>query len=278
MDFNNVNPFIRYANSSHETSGFSPRYAYDCRIFCLLSGTADVYTADTHFVMRPSSILFVAAGNMYNLVCNGANLTRINFDFDQSNSDISTPFVAKNTDYTLSDEKHKSFIPEGYPPYIFIEGGGRCADDIGEIINEFMHKRVMYQEISSAILKKLLVKLYRIVYGSNSKIPDTLVSVIRYINDNYSSPISTRMLLDISGYSERHLNRLFVTYTGVSLHKHIINRRMEEASYLLIHTDLSIASVSERVGFTNISNFSVAFKAHSGLTPSGYRKKFANLF
>ena len=101
MDFCNVNPFIRYAGTGYETFTCSARYAHDCRIFCLLSGTADVYAGDNHFVMKPNSILFVTAGNMYNIVSDGVNMSRINFDFDQSNNAIKTPFITKNSDEML---------------------------------------------------------------------------------------------------------------------------------------------------------------------------------
>ena len=136
----------------------------------------------------------------------------------------------------------------------------------------------MYQAFASALLKELLIQLYRIAYGSKPQIPDAVISVIRYINENYPHTLSNSVLSEISGYNERHLNRLFVSYTGSSLHKYIINKRMEEASYLLIYSDLPISSVSEQVGFANLSNFSVSFKEHTGMTPSNYRKKLRNIY
>ncbi len=279
MDFKNVNPFIRFSNTGRLCSDFSHRYAHDCRIYCLLSGTADVYIDDKHFIMRPSSIFFVSAGKKYKIVSDGANITTIHFDFDHSNSDISTPFIANGADDNPGGKKRlRSFIPEGYPPYVFAEKGGLSANDLGRIVNEFIYKRKLYQDFTSVLLKRVLIELYRIEYGSTPNIPEIVASTIKYINDNFASNLSNRVLSEISGYNERHLNRLFVTYTGISLHRYIINRRLEEAKHLLLYTDSSIASVSEQAGFANLSNFSVSFKEHTGMTPSDYRKKLRNIY
>ncbi len=42
---------------------------------------------------------------------------------------------------------------------------------------------------------------------------------------------------------------------------------------LLDNSQITIAEVAHRLGYTDIANFTRAFKRWTGITPSGYREK-----
>jgi len=48
--------------------------------------------------------------------------------------------------------------------------------------------------------------------------------------------------------------------------------RMNKAKELLLHSDLPIADIAERTGFTNSSYFYRTFKRCNGVTPNEYRR------
>lgn len=50
--------------------------------------------------------------------------------------------------------------------------------------------------------------------------------------------------------------------------------RMEKAKKLLVSTDLGVAEISEKVGYTDYRVFTKSFKKTEGVTPSQYRKEF----
>ncbi len=278
MDFQNINPFIRFTCQNFEVFNTPALYALDCRMFYLLSGQTDVYTQNGHYVMKPNSILFVASKNMYKFVSDGeVESLKINFDFNYSRSDKTLPFITHQiTDTTTTEDDPSAFLQKDFPPYIFIENGSHYFKDLNKILNEFAIKKISYQEISSAILKRILIQLYRDSISLSEKSQNAVYNIINYINENYAEPITNSVLSKISGYNERHLNRLFINHTGVSLHKYIINKRMAEAAQLLTHTDSSISAIADAVGFTNLTNFSVTFKNHYGMTANSYRKEFFN--
>ena len=84
------------------------------------------------------------------------------------------------------------------------------------------------------------------------------------------------MLSELTGYHEYHLNRLFLTHTNTSLHKYILNVRINEAKKILMNTDLSLAAIAEKVGFNSNTHFSSYFKQVVGLSPLEFRKRFRN--
>jgi AraC family transcriptional regulator len=52
----------------------------------------------------------------------------------------------------------------------------------------------------------------------------------------------------------------------------MIHCRMERAKYLLSRNNLSIAEVSQQVGFQNQGHFTHAFRKCTGTTPKMYRE------
>jgi AraC family transcriptional regulator len=68
-----------------------------------------------------------------------------------------------------------------------------------------------------------------------------------------------------------HFARLFKKLTGASPHAYLATLRVERAQRLLAETDLSIAEVSARVGYSSSSHFTKAFRQARGLTPTAFR-------
>ncbi len=60
--------------------------------------------------------------------------------------------------------------------------------------------------------------------------------------------------------------------TGVTLNDFIIQTRLRKCAFLLEKTDLTIAEISWKVGFSSPSYMGKNFKEHFGVTPLQYRK------
>lgn len=76
-----------------------------------------------------------------------------------------------------------------------------------------------------------------------------------------------------SGYSERHLQRLFRQHTGQSFSRYRQNRRIERSCELIRNTDLKIGVIAEQVGYRDVDTFVSVFKRCTGLAPNAYRKQ-----
>jgi transcriptional regulator GlxA family with amidase domain len=48
--------------------------------------------------------------------------------------------------------------------------------------------------------------------------------------------------------------------------------RLAQAGQLLEHLDRPVAVIAHEVGYLNLANFNRHFRAHSGCTPTGYRR------
>lgn len=69
-----------------------------------------------------------------------------------------------------------------------------------------------------------------------------------------------------------YFSRLFHKVMKCRFTDFMTRKRLELASRLLHHTDLSIAEITSRCGYSRQSYFSRLFKKHTGMTPSCFRK------
>lgn len=76
------------------------------------------------------------------------------------------------------------------------------------------------------------------------------------------------------GYSRSHFLRAFHATTGVTPHRYVLNRRIDRARRLLGETDMSIAEVAYRCGFSSQAHLTLAFRKVCGFTPGEYRREF----
>ena len=72
--------------------------------------------------------------------------------------------------------------------------------------------------------------------------------------------------------SVRQLQRVFAEHAGGAFRDEVIAIRMQHAAALLQETDLPVAEVGRRVGYSQASHFAKAFRRHHGIPPSGLRR------
>lgn len=101
---------------------------------------------------------------------------------------------------------------------------------------------------------------------------DRLKPVLKYIEDNYGSPITVADLAALLGFSQSHFMRFFKESLGISAITYLNDYRLSMAARLLLSTEDSILAISQQTGFDNLSYFNRAFKKKYNKTPREYRK------
>ncbi|MDQ1833822.1 helix-turn-helix domain-containing protein [Massilia scottii] len=75
------------------------------------------------------------------------------------------------------------------------------------------------------------------------------------------------------GYTEKTLARAVLASMGMSAKVFIATRIALEAKRLLVHTDLSVVTIAEKLGFDEPTNFSKFFKREAECTPMEFRRR-----
>jgi AraC family transcriptional regulator len=99
-----------------------------------------------------------------------------------------------------------------------------------------------------------------------------LQRAIAYIKEHMTENLSLKEMSAVVEMSPHYFTRLFKQSTGLSAYQYVIHCRMEQAKHLLCKQDLSVAEVSQRVGFQNQGHFTNAFRKNTGTTPRMYRE------
>jgi AraC family transcriptional regulator len=118
-----------------------------------------------------------------------------------------------------------------------------------------------------------LVAPRRPARGPDGALPrGRLRTVVDYIEGHLDSGPTLAQIAAVARLSPYHFARQFKTTTGLPPHQYVIARRVERAKqFLQSGTDLSLAAVAARAGFSDQSQFSYHFKRIIGVTPGRFR-------
>jgi AraC-like DNA-binding protein len=144
----------------------------------------------------------------------------------------------------------------------------RLFEDI--ILNKNQKSYTQITEIIESILKKYSQKD---IEEKNKQEQLLIKEVEKYVLKNINNKLS---LEDISlevKYDQSYITRVFKQKFGLTPHAFIINKRVENAkNELLKDKDISLAHLSNEVGFYDQSHFTKVFKRVFAMTPNNYRK------
>ncbi|TSD97448.1 AraC family transcriptional regulator [Gordonia rubripertincta] len=91
----------------------------------------------------------------------------------------------------------------------------------------------------------------------------------------HDSELTVADVAERCGMSLRNMQKL-VRSVDTTPNAMLYQARIERAKYLLVSTESSVATISEQVGFRDVSHFSRVFRKHAGVSPGGYRNNQAH--
>ncbi|MEL0631558.1 AraC family transcriptional regulator [Pseudoalteromonas carrageenovora] len=107
---------------------------------------------------------------------------------------------------------------------------------------------------------------------NHSNIDKRIDTVITTVKQNLAYPYTLKELADIACLSVTQFKTVFKKSTTMSALQYLTMLRMQHARALLIHSDLPIALVGERIGYNDASAFSRRFNLYFGQPPKAFAK------
>jgi len=96
---------------------------------------------------------------------------------------------------------------------------------------------------------------------------------IQYLQEHFRDRVSLTAVAARSHLSRSRLTHLFKQQTGQNVTAYLAALRIHHAKELLRQEGMSIAEVSEDVGFSDAGRFTKVFRRLEGVAPSLYRQK-----
>lgn len=148
-----------------------------------------------------------------------------------------------------------------------------------------LYERAFHAQLQTEKYQKLVVPCLAVDFFTNLRyflevqehpslpVSNHLVSeAINCINEHFMDPdFSVEQILEEIHVSQGYLSRLFKAYTGGSIYRFILGRRLFYAKDLLVK-GASVQDAFLSSGFTDYTSFLKAFKRQFQTTPSQFRK------
>jgi AraC-like DNA-binding protein len=114
-------------------------------------------------------------------------------------------------------------------------------------------------------------RIRKICYSNNKQI-EMVISVRKFIDDNFEKELNLNGLTRIQFMSKFHLLRLFKKYYGVTPGQYLTSKRIQQSKRNL-KQGMTVAETCFSVGFGSPSSFSTLFKGKIGLSPVEFQKR-----
>jgi AraC family transcriptional regulator len=158
-----------------------------------------------------------------------------------------------------------------YDPLIFGIAWGLKTELESGGLNGTLYVDALKNALSMHILHRYCAQKPNLRGFDNGLDSGKLQIVINYINDYLNRDLHLAELAKLVQISPYYFGRLFKQSTGITPHQYVTQCRIEKAKQLLKIADLSIAYISQQVGFHDQSHFSKTFCKIVGVTPKKYR-------
>lgn len=149
---------------------------------------------------------------------------------------------------------------------------GRLMMEICEIHGKYGNAAAL----RLSIMMTQLIDLFRRSVMSEKKdlaYSYKMILALEQILKDDSVPYEDSSAAKSAGMSRSHFRKIFREFHGESPRDVHTRFRMKKACELLVYNDLNVSECAVALGFSNVHNFSRAFKTHFGVSPREYRMK-----
>ena len=141
-----------------------------------------------------------------------------------------------------------------------------------ELCLEYGSNELHREEMLDLLCRRLMITVKREApsYEENALV----LSVQKRLETDYAQPLTLTELALEHSVSPSKLSHEFKRVTGRAVMEYLTSCRIASAKAMLTHSPLPVGEIVSLCGFSDSSNFSRTFKAHTGLTPLEFRRRF----
>lgn len=238
----------------------------DYELYFLISGNRKYFFSNKIYTIQPNQIILIEPKKPHQVTLN------LNVPYERYVLYISPALIS-------AIRRGNPSLHFDYNTQVF-DLPENCFKQIIELLNRLDSEIHNADTYTPDILKSVLVGLFALIKRHNNYMPKNAVtatdlrlqSSIDYIVQNYAEPITLKKCAEIAYLTPNYFSKVFGEIIGLSFKEFLNKTRIDKACELLEGTSLSIAEISQNVGFTTESYFGYVFKTLKNTTPSDYRK------
>ena len=281
LNFAEIKPIVRFAQHLvvRENSPFNGSTAYDHRFFYCSDGEGTIYIEGNPYKMTKGCVILWRSGLRYDLVArNEMCLAGCNFDYTYRHSFLQSPIPPGFADFDSSAVIEQISFSDTVclNDVVYLNNMNILEPVINQICTEYDRHVSLFREKISALFMSLLADMVRecaLHSDGARKNAAKVQEILSYIVEHHYENINNNDLGIRFGYHPNYINHLVVEQTGMSLHKYLLNCRINRAISLLQSSDLSASQISDMIGFADYNHFLKYFKQTTGHSTKEFRGK-----
>ncbi|QHI68783.1 helix-turn-helix domain-containing protein [Tichowtungia aerotolerans] len=276
-------PYVREANEVfRETWHLKERKLFDFLLVHILRGTGRFTVADETFNINTGDLIWIPPNTLHEMRGDapGTKLQYIHFDliYDPKRSHWSASIPAGTVDLSRwKDRIHPPLddsILRNWCGKLDAGNQTRVTELLRKIVFEYNRTQTSRLTIAGLVLQLTghLMEAQQASSLSNRQIR-AVENAMQQIQMNET--LNLEILSRQYGLSSTHFRKLFREHFGHSPREARQAAKMKAACDALVYSELSVSEIADRLGFTNIHNFSRAFRKAIGRAPTAYRNGHA---
>lgn len=241
---------------------------HQCEIMYVINGTCNIFIDNKQLSLSSNQFIFIDQDIPHYLnISPGIPCSILNIEFvcstQKSSFDLITLY--KNCpDFQLFIKKCK--------PYIILDDNANVGYSIKDLITQLKNDIKKKEYLTTILFSRMLIEISRCDnnFGKKAGIQYLQKSVL-YIKDNLFEELNVALISDFVGINHSYLQILFSKYLGCGIIAYVNKLRMEQASFLLLNSLLSITDIAFQVGYNSRQHFGHVFSRHYSMSPKTYR-------
>lgn len=247
----------------------------ECEIQYYYSGKRHFFIEQQHYPVTAGSLVIVDSQQVHNTYSDKElHHERLLLLFEKEKFQEGANILGVDLDDFFLNYRGVIQIPQADRPFV-----ETCLADLAKEVNQ---KNYLYQSIVQIRLVELLIYLIRLkssgarektLYHAEREINDIVNEVGYYIRENYATVGSLEDIAKTFYLDKCYLSRVFKRCTGYTITEFTNIQRIQQAQRLLEDTEMTVAEISNQIGYENITYFNRVFKKYIETSPLKYRKK-----
>lgn len=158
--------------------------------------------------------------------------------------------------------------------YMLHRFGCKLDDALGADAYKELYGMMTIQEVrdwlSIAVFPAVKQRMSQLSVTRQTKL---INQVLHYLEEHLESDLSLQQLADEFQLSTSHLSRMFKEETNRTFSDYVLEQRMNKAKEWLTHTSMPIKDIADQLRYTNVTNFTRAYKQFFGTSPGKFRNQ-----
>ncbi len=268
---------------------YHPRYIMnyhwhtELELIRVISGELDMTLDNRRLKVKQGELVIVNGGVLHSGTPHDCVYECLVFDlnpFTRHNPSC-TPYIQKILDHSAEVYDHFLSGDDRYISKQESEDYAAIHSIIGHVFDAMKTKRPGYEmmvfgelyHFFAVVFEKHLYMESQPQSRKEYKKILQLRTVLDYIDENYSQPITLEQLAGSVGMSSKYFCRFFNQMTHRTPMDYLNYQRIEHACYALGSTEESVTEVAYGCGFNDLSYFIKTFRKYKGVTPGQYAAK-----